>query len=379
MTVATLAKPASSDAKRASNRANAQKSTGPKTDAGKGRSRLNALKHGLRSEDLVLPTEDADAFDDFRQAWHDDWKPCTQARFQLVETLVAATWRMKRCQRVETLRLGRQCRQAVADYGAEVEARVAEGVRLLGTANSRAGLRLLDTDREGVERQVDLWLDLAGVLGSPEAWREPRGHHGLLMSLHGHEPYAPAEDAGEVGVASWRLLTRNDPSQGEYTGGPLGGTEAKAITQALAGYVEGRVRDLRERLSRLPSAESIRARISDLAIGDDSPEGRQAMRYEAQHDRTFRAALGQLIKLMETGADLVEEPTPQAAPATQPAPDPTPVPIEANELAPAASPPIKATAPSRPRRSRARSHPAQPANPPQTDQDESLKQRRSLI
>ena len=39
------------------NRANAKKSCGPKTDAGKSRSRLNSLKHGARAEVLnpVLP------------------------------------------------------------------------------------------------------------------------------------------------------------------------------------------------------------------------------------------------------------------------------------------------------------------------------------
>src|SRR6516164_5783935 len=36
------------------NRHNAQKSTGPKSDAGKRHSRLNALKHGILTSDLVI-------------------------------------------------------------------------------------------------------------------------------------------------------------------------------------------------------------------------------------------------------------------------------------------------------------------------------------
>jgi len=36
-----------SDKKAASNRCNAQKSTGPRTEQGKANSRLNALKHGI--------------------------------------------------------------------------------------------------------------------------------------------------------------------------------------------------------------------------------------------------------------------------------------------------------------------------------------------
>ncbi len=45
-----------SPARLAANRANAAKSTGPTTDAGKARSRANAVKHGLRS--LVVPVAD---------------------------------------------------------------------------------------------------------------------------------------------------------------------------------------------------------------------------------------------------------------------------------------------------------------------------------
>src|SRR6266508_3884190 len=42
----------------AANRANAQRSTGPKTIAGKKRSRMNSLKHGLTAKTLVLRNED---------------------------------------------------------------------------------------------------------------------------------------------------------------------------------------------------------------------------------------------------------------------------------------------------------------------------------
>jgi hypothetical protein len=42
----------------AANRANAQKSTGPRTAEGKAASRLNALKHGLDAESLIIPGED---------------------------------------------------------------------------------------------------------------------------------------------------------------------------------------------------------------------------------------------------------------------------------------------------------------------------------
>ena len=44
------------------NRSNSQHSTGPRTEAGKQRSSLNALRHGLTARTAVLATEDPAAY-----------------------------------------------------------------------------------------------------------------------------------------------------------------------------------------------------------------------------------------------------------------------------------------------------------------------------
>jgi hypothetical protein len=50
-----------SDKKIEANRRNALKSTGPRTTEGKAAVRLNALRHGLRSEEVLLPGEDEES------------------------------------------------------------------------------------------------------------------------------------------------------------------------------------------------------------------------------------------------------------------------------------------------------------------------------
>ena len=64
-----------SEKKRAANRANARKSTGPRTAAGKARVSLNALTHGMTAHACVLPFENADHFEKFAQALRADLEP----------------------------------------------------------------------------------------------------------------------------------------------------------------------------------------------------------------------------------------------------------------------------------------------------------------
>jgi hypothetical protein len=48
---------------------NSQKSTGPRSEAGKNRSKFNALDHGCRANILVLPTEDFGEYEHEANAW----------------------------------------------------------------------------------------------------------------------------------------------------------------------------------------------------------------------------------------------------------------------------------------------------------------------
>ena len=57
------------------NRRNAAKSTGPKTAAGKQISRMNALKHGLDAERVVIPGEDPEEFEGLFRALEEHYQP----------------------------------------------------------------------------------------------------------------------------------------------------------------------------------------------------------------------------------------------------------------------------------------------------------------
>src|SRR5947207_2258522 len=83
-------------------RANGTRSRGPVTDAGKARSRLNALKHGLRSATFrLLPDEDAAAFHALLARVGATYVPQDPVEVHLVEGIAVAQWRELRADRVE--------------------------------------------------------------------------------------------------------------------------------------------------------------------------------------------------------------------------------------------------------------------------------------
>ncbi len=88
------------------NRRNAQQSTGPRTEAGKKTSSLNALRHGLTSRIVVLPTEDLSAYNRFCDEFLVDLAPETFAERQCARTIIDTQWRLNRVRTIEDGMLG---------------------------------------------------------------------------------------------------------------------------------------------------------------------------------------------------------------------------------------------------------------------------------
>jgi hypothetical protein len=78
------------------NRANSLQSTGPRTDSGKQRSSLNALRHGLTAASAVLPTEDPAAYQRHCRQFFDEHQPATPTETQLVTEIADTAWRLNR-------------------------------------------------------------------------------------------------------------------------------------------------------------------------------------------------------------------------------------------------------------------------------------------
>jgi hypothetical protein len=84
------------------NRRNALRSTGPKTDEGKQRSRRNAVRHGLTTETVVVSLEDVEDYRAFETAITADYDARTAVERELVLRLASLLWRLRRATAIET-------------------------------------------------------------------------------------------------------------------------------------------------------------------------------------------------------------------------------------------------------------------------------------
>src|SRR5688572_26556589 len=98
---AAAKRPPVSPRKLAANRANATRSTGPRTAAGKARSAMNALRHGLVAHASLLPGEDAHELEELALEMHEDLRPRGTAQRELVARVVSIVWRLRRAARAE--------------------------------------------------------------------------------------------------------------------------------------------------------------------------------------------------------------------------------------------------------------------------------------
>jgi hypothetical protein len=169
------------------NRANAQHSTGPRSDAGKQRSALNALTHGLTARTAVLPSEDPAAYEQHHRQFHDEYRPATPTETQLVHELADTSWRMNRIPLLEADVLSRA--QSPASSPEPPAFDIVDAHRLLASLSihgqrlsrqfQKTLIQLREIQAERLERERRDLRDAASVL-------EFHKHKGL--------PYDPAED-----------------------------------------------------------------------------------------------------------------------------------------------------------------------------------------
>jgi hypothetical protein len=83
------------------NRANAQKSTGPTSKPGKQRSSMNAVKHNLSGQHLMLQDTELAAYNRMSASMLNDLNPKTEPEFQIAQKIVDINFRLNRLTAIE--------------------------------------------------------------------------------------------------------------------------------------------------------------------------------------------------------------------------------------------------------------------------------------
>ena len=182
----------------ARNRANARHSTGPKTETGKHRSSLNALRHGLTGHVIVLPTEDLEAYQRFTKRFFDDFKPQGALEEQLVQMLADTSWRLNRIPALETnlLALGLHDNADRVDT-ADPEVHTALVAAATIVDQTRA-LNTISMHEQRLSRQLERTLKQLREIQAERRQREREQMEKAadLLQMHQEQelPYDPAED-----------------------------------------------------------------------------------------------------------------------------------------------------------------------------------------
>jgi hypothetical protein len=168
------------------NRANSRHSTGPRTPAGKQRSSINALRHGLTAASAVLPSEDRAAFDAHRRGFFDEYQPATPTESQLVQELADTAWRINRIPLLEAALLDRAANPP--NDQARIDFDIVDAHRALAT---------LGMHYQRLSRQFQKTVDTLRDIQADRAERERRAlkDAAALLELHKHKeiPWEPSD------------------------------------------------------------------------------------------------------------------------------------------------------------------------------------------
>ena len=217
----------STPAQTKANRENAQSSTGPRTEEGKAKSSLNAVKTGLTGRTVLLPGDDMEAYQQHLASLEAHYQPVTDAEKLLVQSIANGEWRAARIPSLEAgiYALGR------LEFAAQFEHEdLAVRPALLDAKTFLAYQRQLNNltlqeNRLRRQREKDI-AELKQLQAESEAARKKRFNAGL-KAYYRAKFHKRDFDFSTIGfeftadqfiteIASWKLMDRNEVKAAFY-------------------------------------------------------------------------------------------------------------------------------------------------------------------
>ena len=192
----------------------------------------------------------------------------------------------------------------VTQYDANVAEYINEGRRLF-KVNAFAAHQWLANDYLGLDviiEEIDTFID---TMTDPSLWNEAAYHR--FLGLMGQDPRKEFPEMEPWSNLAFRLAARNEPGQFNDLDPIQNDEEATRVQDELTDHMIDHYNGLVERLTDYPDPEIRRNRAADIAAFDDTKEGINLARHEDRITRRYRVTLNQLVKLVESEVDLIED------------------------------------------------------------------------
>ncbi len=288
------------------NRLNALKSTGPKTDEGKARSRINATRHGMAGESSAVDPALAEAFARRRSAWAAEYRPEGDAAGWALDQVVAASFRVEACTRAFDAAVVDHVGRAGLAW--EIDRRLdAEAVASRLARDPALVLRRLESTRHGAELLAGLWTRLGQALDTDGGWTEAQ--RSIALDLLG----VPA-------------AFRDGPTDLDA---PDGIDPADHLRGLVRDRLEALDASLAESLEPLDDLIRSQAEAGHTAIL--AAPARLILRYERDAWRRYHSGIRDLRNPPTIADAPPAEPEPEPAPEPRPRPAPAPIPAPRRE------------------------------------------------
>ena len=204
-----------SDLQLIANRENAQHSTGPRTPEGKKRSSLNATRHGLTGQVIVMPYEDLEAYNAFVERYIDGLTPHNEPEKQLALDMANTIWKLNRASSIESgiYAMGHHDNAGSNNTDhPEVHAALTAATTYLEKSKQLDNLSRQESRlRRGLQKSMKLYHDMQDRRRAQE--KEEMAEALQIAKTHKMQnlPYDPAEDGFVLSNAEIdRQLTRQE-------------------------------------------------------------------------------------------------------------------------------------------------------------------------
>ena len=302
-----------SEAQISANRRNAALSTGPKTQEGKDRSRLNALKHGLTAESVPMSTEDAALVDDRFRDIQEELQPTGTASRLHLRRYAFLSVRLENCEKLHLAVYARRVRHAEDEFD-DHRLTLVEALASRVESETATSVRRLQAMPEGIDWLIGEWGELRLDLMNRERDAWTRNHSQWVERLLGR-PHSTARQPRSVAlheamsgyfanINASEIVGLTDPEKSEWA------------RKQLLGMIDAEV----ERLQAVKAAldprkvEQDRTEAADRCLFDLQPSMDRVRKYEAATERSMYRAMKE-FRLLESEPTAIPSPL-----ATGPAP-----------------------------------------------------------